>query len=219
MRIAIIIPCYNEEKTIKAVVEAAQPYGTPIVVDDASSDESARLAAEAGAEVVRHHANRGYDGALQSGFERADEMGFQAIATLDGDGQLDAAVLGRLLAPIREGRADLVLGRRPKAGRVSEAAFNGYTRLRFGVPDILCGQKSYNMELFREHGRIDSAGSIGTQLALWALRQNKRHEIVSVPVRPRVGKSRIGSSIRANNVIFRALFKAIAADIRGGKWA
>ena len=80
--IGLVIPAYNEAATIKEVVVAAADYGTPIVVNDCSSDDTAALAEEAGAVVVTHKTNRGYDGALNSGFIKADELGCQYIVCL-----------------------------------------------------------------------------------------------------------------------------------------
>ena len=59
MNAAIVIPAFNEADSIAAVVSAVSAYGTPIVVDDGSSDDTATLAARAGAVVVRHDVNRG----------------------------------------------------------------------------------------------------------------------------------------------------------------
>ena len=70
-RVGIVIPALNEGRTIAAVVGQAVQFGKPVVVDDGSTDETARLAADAGADVVRLETNRGYDRALDAGFARA----------------------------------------------------------------------------------------------------------------------------------------------------
>ncbi len=215
MKTAIVIPAYNEAQTIGRVVGSVKPFGLPIVVDDQSTDESGRLAAEAGADVVRHERNKGYDGALQSGFERAAELGMDAVVTFDADGQHDPAVLAEVVQALESGRADLVIGVRPRAARFSEALFGLYARLRFGVPDILCGLKGYRMRLYIEHGRFDGTGSVGTELALAALRKGARFVTVRAPIRPGRGGSRFGAALSANCRILRALALGVWADIRG----
>ena len=69
-RVGIVIPTLNESSTIKGIVESASVYGVPIVIDDGSTDNTAALAKQSGAVVVAHGKNRGYDAALNSGFER-----------------------------------------------------------------------------------------------------------------------------------------------------
>ena len=75
-RIAIIIPAYNEEATIKDIVKSTINYGFPIVVDDGSEDNTADIAFKYGAKVKKHKINQGYDMALNTGFEIASKKGF-----------------------------------------------------------------------------------------------------------------------------------------------
>ena len=69
MKISILIPCYNEEKTIEGVIHKSLKYGFPVVINDGSSDNTFILAKKAGAKVINHKFNKGYDEALNSGFE------------------------------------------------------------------------------------------------------------------------------------------------------
>ncbi len=213
MKVAIVIPAFDEAATIAEVVRSVAAFGQPIVVDDCSHDDSAAIAAAAGALVVRHAANQGYDGALESGFAAADERGFEAVVTFDADGQHDAASLGAIVAALERG-ADLVVGQRPRPARLAEALFNFYTRWRHGVGDILCGLKAYRMTLYRQHGHFDARRSIGTELALAGLRRGVALARVEVPIHARADQPRLGSLLRANGRILRALALAFAADLR-----
>jgi glycosyltransferase involved in cell wall biosynthesis len=213
MNTAIIIPAFNEKATIAAVVAGVAGYGLPIVVDDASTDGTGTLAGEAGAEVVINATNRGYDGALQMGFEKADALGVEIAVTFDADGQHGSDVLERMLAPLRGRGADLVIGVRPTAARPAERLFNAYARWRFGVPDILCGVKAYRMSLYRAHGRFDGSHSLGTELALSALRGGARFELQTVPIAPRDGTPRVGRALSANAKVLSALWGAVKADL------
>ena len=205
MKLAVVIPAYNEAATIAGVVRSVAAFGQPIVVDDCSRDDTAASAAAAGAVVLRHATNQGYDGALESGFAAAAQGGYEAVATFDADGQHDAAL---------ERGAELVVGERPRPARLAEALFNLYTRWRFGVRDILCGLKAYRMTLYRRHGRFDANRSIGTELALAGLRRGVAVARVEVPIHARADRSRLGSLLRANGRILRALGLAFAADLR-----
>jgi glycosyltransferase involved in cell wall biosynthesis len=112
--IVALIPGYNEEPRIGAVVAAAREHLPVLVVDDGSDDATAERARSAGAEVVEQRPNRGKGAALRAGFRHALGNGAEAILTLDADGQHDPREIPRFLAawdaPGR--RPDLVIGRR-----------------------------------------------------------------------------------------------------------
>ena len=109
----VVIPAFNEAAAIGSVIADLRPFaGNIVVVDDGSKDGTADAAHEAGAVVLRHVINRGQGAALQTGIEYALRRGASAIVTFDSDGQHSAADVPTLLAPLREGRADIVLGSR-----------------------------------------------------------------------------------------------------------
>ena len=94
-RLTVVIPAYNEARTIAGVVAAATPHAHVLVVDDGSGDDTARLAEAAGATVHRAESNLGYDGALAAGVTRAFAEGAEAVVTMDADGEHDPAILSR----------------------------------------------------------------------------------------------------------------------------
>jgi glycosyltransferase involved in cell wall biosynthesis len=209
VNVGIVIPAWNEAATIGRVVQSVKPGRTVIVVNDCSSDDTAGLAEAAGALVVDHTTNKGYDGALQSGFEKAADLDLDIVVTFDADGQHDAIVLDQIIQPLEQNQADIVIGVRPKTARFGEALFGLYTWLRFGVKDILCGLKGYRMELYRQHGHFDSYNSIGTELALSALAGKARFVVVPVPVHKREDHPRFGQGLKANWRILKALWRGI----------
>ena len=143
----IIIPAFNESETIAQVINEVKQYGQPIVVDDCSTDETYIKCISEGVDVVRHAVNLGYDAALQSGFEHAVKLDANIVITFDADGQHTAGVLQEVLEPLLSGKVDMVLGIRSTGfARISESTFSFYTKLRFGVDDILCGLKGYNIK-------------------------------------------------------------------------
>ena len=162
-KLAVIIPAWNERDTIGNVVRSVIGISTPIVVNDCSKDSTATEAAEAGAIVVNHEVNHGYDGALNSGFQKAAELGFEYAITFDADGQHDADLLRQFYMLLLNGN-DLVLGIRPFFPRFSEFIFSLVSRFTLGVRDPLCGMKGYRMDLFHRHGCFDSCKSIGTRV-------------------------------------------------------
>ena len=123
MKVAIVILAHNEAATIQSVVTAAAAFGSLIVVDDGSTDHTDQLAGEAGAQIVRHDHHRGYDAALQSGFEKADALGMDIVVTLDADGQHDPNIIANIVAPLESGKADLVIGVRASPPRFMERVF------------------------------------------------------------------------------------------------
>lgn len=115
LRRIAIVPALNEADTIASVVaeiRAFDPEFEIVVIDDGSTDETAQRALEAGAKVLRLPLNIGIGGAMQAGYIYALEGGFDVAIQVDGDGQHDPRELGRLLEPILDDRADMVIGTR-----------------------------------------------------------------------------------------------------------
>lgn len=207
-RVGIVIPALNESATIAGVVESVGKYGVPIVVDDGSTDATAELASCAGAVVVSHEKNCGYDAALNSGFEKAAEMGSEIIITVDADGQHDPSRIQEFICAIDAG-ADVVIGIRSQRQRFAEHLFAWYTNLRFGIKDPLCGMKAYRIKIFKTLGHFDSYGSIGTELAIFAAKKGFRFRQISFDAREREGRSRFGQVFAGNYKIIRALVLSI----------
>lgn len=202
--VAVVIPAYNEQATIGRVVEQVSRYGLAIVVNDASTDATATVAAGAGALVLSQKTNQGYDGALNSGFAKAAEIGASYIITFDADGQHNAELLGRFADALKGGAA-VVLGIRPATARIAEAIFACYARLRFGIRDPLCGMKGYRVSAYRAVGHFDSYKSIGTELAIRIISDGQAFVQIPVPIAARPDAPRFGRRISANIRIFRAM--------------
>lgn len=192
----------------------ASEYGAVLVVDDGSVDKTGEVAAATGATVVRLEENRGYDNALQAGFESASGLGVDAIVTFDADGEHRPEALRQVIQALRSDKVDMVIGVRDRIPRFSEVLFNMYTRFRFNVPDIVCGLKGYRLSLYQRHGCFDNDRSIGTQLALWGLRNKVPYSLVAVKTGKRADSPRLGAFLRGNYVILRAFFRAVFRDIR-----
>jgi glycosyltransferase involved in cell wall biosynthesis len=102
-----VIAAFNEENTIARAVTEARKFGEVIVVDDGSSDATGKLARGAGARVISLGRNLGYSAAIREGYRKADR---EVVALLDADLQQVPAEIPRLVEPILDGRADMVIG-------------------------------------------------------------------------------------------------------------
>ena len=112
-RIVAVVPAYNEGRAIAAVVRECQRHADGVVVvDDASSDDTAERAALPGVDVLRHPINLGQGAALQTGIARALALGATHVATLDADGQHDPAEIDRLVKAMDAAGAQVALGSR-----------------------------------------------------------------------------------------------------------
>lgn len=207
-KVVIVIPAYNEESTIRKVIEEVSMYGDVIVVNDASIDSTEKIALQAGAIVINHKTNQGYDKTLNSGFIEADKRNYDAVITFDADNQHNSEMLAEYIKHLKNG-VDLVLGIRPKAARIGELIFMFYTRMKFNWNDPLCGMKGYSMLLYRQQGYFDSYGSIGTELSIFGLLNNHTFVQLSIPIKECKDKSRFFSTLGANFYILLALVKTI----------
>ena len=108
-----IIAAYNEDRFIGSVIlKTRRHIDHVIVVDDGSTDETARTAEDAGAIVIRHAGNEGKAQAINTGLQRAREMNAALAILLDADGQHNPGDIPALIAPITSGTADVVVGSR-----------------------------------------------------------------------------------------------------------
>jgi glycosyltransferase involved in cell wall biosynthesis len=112
VNILAIIPAYNEAKKIGGVISSTLAQLPVLVIDDGSSDETARIAESSGAKVFHQVPNQGKGVALRKGFEYAIEAGYQAVITLDADGQHDPQEIPTFMRTYQRSRADLIIGER-----------------------------------------------------------------------------------------------------------
>ena len=155
MKVAVLIPALNAERTLASVVTQARQQLEPVVViDDGSTDRTGDVAREAGAIVLRHDVNRGKGGALKTGFAWALENGFDGVVTLDADGQHLPHEIPKFLAAegdlIIGGRAHLfggMLPRRRIANRFSAWCIAKTSGAR--VTDSQSGFRFYSANMLR----------------------------------------------------------------------
>jgi len=209
-RLAVVVPAINEAATIKVVVESILEQGAaPIVVDDGSTDETAIIARRAGAFVIMHEVNKGYEQALATGIHAAAEQGFELAATFDADEQLDANDLVRFMVILDEKKCDLVVGIRDYRNRYSEYFLSLLGSFRFTIKDPLCGLKLYRLEFATLCFPFDSNGLIGMELSFKMIDAGCVVCEFPIHVKKRNGVSRYGPSLRGEIYILQSLFKVL----------
>jgi glycosyltransferase involved in cell wall biosynthesis len=153
MKFCVLIPCYNHAGPVAAVARAAQLYYPVMVVDDGST---ARLPDLPGCERLRLERHSGKGAALQAGFERARELGFTHVITMDADGQHFAEDLPKFIAIATAQPDALVVGVRdffaagcPPHRRRSNEVSTFWFRVETGRPltDTHCGFRCYPLGL------------------------------------------------------------------------
>src|SRR5262245_66245593 len=111
----VVMPAFNEAATIARIIGRVRAQGTRLavlVIDDGSTDATARRARDAGAHVVRLPFNMGYGVALQTGYKYALHHGYDCVIQLDGDGQQEHDDITGLLGVVERGGEDLGVGSR-----------------------------------------------------------------------------------------------------------
>ena len=115
LRCLAVVPAYNEEATVASVIREIRSCNEDfdvLVVDDGSSDRTRERALAEGARVIRLPYNLGIGGAVQTGLQYASSHGLDVAVQVDGDAQHDPTEIPKILGPILEDRADLVVGSR-----------------------------------------------------------------------------------------------------------
>lgn len=204
MTYCILIPSFNAEKTLGAVASECLEMGVPVVVvDDGSTDETARVAASLPVILLRHGYNQGKGRALRTGFAWALEQGFAAVVTLDADGQHDVGAVPRLYESARENGKDLLIASRhtqfeKMAGlRASWNRFGVWCmrkRTGYEITDSQSGFRYYSSNLLRSITLVADGYDLEMELLMKAWKNG--FEIASLPVAARIADGRSTSHFR-----------------------
>ena len=206
--LAVLIPAYNESRSIGGLVKQLSGCAQVVVVDDGSTDNTADLASRAGAKVVSLSLNQGYDSALASGLEYLMQMNYRGFATCDADGQHQASDVERVLSRISENT--VIVGARASKARFSEKIFAYVSKPLWGISDPLCGLKGYSLDNLPEDACTYFAGTTGTGLAIGLVSRGSRVENIRIDSLPREhGRSKFGSMFRSNVKIVSSLVLAV----------
>lgn len=208
LRVAVVIPAYNEERAIEDAVTTVPDFvDVVIVVDDASTDATAARAATASAAardgrvvVISHPHNRGVGAAIVTGYRRALALGCDVAAVMAGDGQMDPRDLPGVIEPIAADVADYVKGNRflhpevwtamPPVRIVGNLVLSAATRLTSGyrhVFDSQCGYTAISRRALEEveldgvFPRYGYPNDLLSRLHVAGMR------VLDVPVRPVYG--------------------------------
>lgn len=204
MATCIVIPAYNAEKTISAVVREVLETGCPlIVIDDGSVDATADRLQGLDVELIRHPRNLGKGAALRSGFARALELGFSGVVTIDSDGQHDPTAIPRLTTAAEESGTDILIASRAvqfdqMAGLRSSWNRFGVWCMRkktgFEITDSQSGFRYYSASLLRNIAPASSGYEFEMEILMKAWRGG--FSIGSIPVPARVADGRATSHFR-----------------------
>jgi len=186
LKVWIVIPAYNEEKTIGEVIDSLRREGWKniIVVNDGSTDRTEEIARSKKAVVVSHPRNMGLGAALRSGLSKALELGADVAVTFDADGQHDAGDVGKMVEAAE--RSDLVVGYRRMIGvplnkRLGNFLLNVITKILGGpLTDSQSGLRAMNRRALRVLKITCDRYAVSSEILIRAKRAGLR--ISSVPV-------------------------------------
>jgi glycosyltransferase involved in cell wall biosynthesis len=207
LSVSVVIPCLNEEQNIARCVHAARDAlarmgvtGEVLVVDNASEDDSARLAEDAGARVVREH-RRGYGSAYLAGFAAASG---RYIVMADADLTYDFGDIPRFVALLEEG-AELVMGDRMEDIRpgampwlhryIGNPVLTGILNLFFktGVNDAHCGMRALRRDVLPRLDLRATGMELASEMVVRAAKEELRIAEVPITYHPRGGESKLSS--------------------------
>ncbi|WP_026661184.1 glycosyltransferase family 2 protein [Butyrivibrio sp. AC2005] len=144
--VLIIIPAYNEAENIENIIDeitTGYPQYDYVVVNDGSSDGTAKILKKRGYNHINCPINLGIGGAIQTGYRYAKEKDYRIAVQIDGDGQHDPAYIEEIITPIIEGKADYVIGSRfvNKEGFQSSVTRRMGIKFLSGLITVLCFHK------------------------------------------------------------------------------
>ena len=216
-KLAVIIPAFNEAKTIKCVIDGCKQFADVIVANDGSTDNTSEVARVNGAIVVDLKDNVGVDGATFAGLEKAHLLGYEFAITLDADGQHDPSFIKDFTIPLFERKVAMVHGIRPHSARLAERVMRLYALKVYGISDILCGFKGYCLpQVYVPKKKMRELKTYSTSASWCVINDGLPFAQVNIPVHPRAldDKPRIGGTIKANLRILSALSILIFLDFK-----
>lgn len=191
-RVAILIPCYNEEKTIGKVVSdfsKAMPEATIYVYDNASDDATSLEAAKAGA-VVRYEPRKGKGNVVRSMFKEIDADYYILV---DGDDTYPAEYAPNILLPVVAGEADMVVGDRLSNGsyaKENKRRFHGFGNslvcfmikhvYGFKYNDVMTGYRAFSKAFVKTAPVLSDGFQVETELSIHAIDKNLK--IANIPI-------------------------------------
>jgi glycosyltransferase involved in cell wall biosynthesis len=203
----VLIPSYNEARTIGHLVSELRARDlTVYVVDDGSSDDTAKIAESEGAVVVRHKENRGKGASMREGFRHILKRGFDSVVVMDGDGQHVVEDIGNFIEKMKETNADIVVGNRmldtslmPGLRIHTNRFMSSLISLIAGqnVPDTQSGFRLIKREVLQKIDLESSNYEIESEMIIKAARAGFRIESVPIKTVYKDEKSRINPVVDA----------------------
>jgi len=190
MKVCVVIPAYNESKTISTLIRGVKELRLDaVVVDDGSSDNTPMIAEENAAVVLRNINNHGKGFSLAKGFDYAIKSGFDAVITMDGDGQHLPSDIPLFLRAGEDSGAGMIVGNRMlktkkmPALRYLTNKFMSWLIseiIRQNIPDTQCGFRLIRCDLLKKMELSTSKFEVESEMLFKAASRGFR--IVSVPV-------------------------------------
>jgi len=192
-KVVAVIPAYNEERSIaKVVLQVRRFVDVVLVGDDGSSDMTGEIAEALGALVLRNDVNRGKGYTLKRLFAKALELGADIVVTLDADGQHDPKYIPKLIEPLINGRADMVIGSRnvgqppkgiPLYRRIGLKIVGLFHKpIIREIKDTQSGYRAYSRRVIETLSRELQVTGYGTETEQLFLARKHSWRIVEVPV-------------------------------------
>jgi len=216
------IPAYNEESKIaRVIIRAGRHVDRVVVCDDGSTDMTAEIASSLGAVVLRHVKNLGYGASIASLFNYALNSPADAVVTLDADGQHDPDDIPRLLEPLFEGKADLVIGSRflgegempnhRKTGIriINEVAKSGSYD---SITDTQSGFRAYSRKALQLIEPTESGMGASTEILIKAKSNSLRVAEVPVAVRYEAAKGIDAGAVRQGGSVVLNTIKHLSIE-------
>jgi len=204
----LLIPAFNEEKTIKKIVKNVSKFGKVLVIDDSSSDDTKIKALQAGAKVISHKKNLGYNLAVDSGLRFFLKSKYKKIILLDADGQHPTSCVKDYKKYLNQ-NYDVVCGVRKNITRVGEKIFIFFTKFIWNLNDPLCGMKGYNKKFLKKLYEPAHYNFISTEYLIKARKKNYKIKEIFIKNLLRKDKSRFGEGFSINFYIILVFFKCL----------
>ena len=201
--IGFIVPARNEEENIKEVINAIVSAGVRVddifVIDNNSSDNTARIAVSSGAKVFESK-KRGYQATLNEGLKTLINFNYSKFCIIDGDNEIKSDSLKSALCASED--YNFIIGKRPYVKRFGEKIVNYLMSRRYGVDDLMCGLKLGDLKYYNPNNRLEYG------IDLFDLNKIKEDKILNIDIGLNSrNDTRLGNVFKVNTLMLILLVR------------
>jgi glycosyltransferase involved in cell wall biosynthesis len=204
----IVIPVFNEEKTLRNIILRCKNHGDLIFINDCSTDKSIEIIKKYKVKSINHKSNLGYEASILSGFLYAKKKNYKYLIFIDADGELPVRTLKKVKKLLKKNN-DIVTGVRDRKNRILEKLFSLISFIFWNIRDPMCGMKGYNIKKIYNIKKNFTTETFATEILFRLLKNKYSIKQIPIKVQKRKNNSKVGNGLKIQIMILKSIFLSV----------